>query len=112
MILMPQIFDVIAYENARYKRNEFEFPIHAPSAICHALLWCVKPRILCVIPFNMFGLFVVCFCMLFLLIYCILFYFQKAIKDNKIDLWEIDRDILGTEHEKRSPPKIDVSDKD
>ena len=25
MILMPQIFDVIADENARYKRNELEF---------------------------------------------------------------------------------------
>ena len=24
MILMPQIFDVIAYENARYKRNELD----------------------------------------------------------------------------------------
>ena len=24
MILMPQIFDVIANENARYKRNELE----------------------------------------------------------------------------------------
>ena len=27
MILMPQIFDVIANENARYKRNELEFKI-------------------------------------------------------------------------------------
>ena len=25
MILMPQIFDVTANENARYKRNELEF---------------------------------------------------------------------------------------
>ena len=25
MILMPQIFDVIANENARYKRNELEW---------------------------------------------------------------------------------------
>ena len=28
MILLPQIFDVIANENARYKRNELEFPIN------------------------------------------------------------------------------------
>ena len=27
MILMPQIFDVTANENARYKRNEFELVI-------------------------------------------------------------------------------------
>ena len=27
MILMPQIFDVTANENARYKRNELEFAI-------------------------------------------------------------------------------------
>ena len=27
MILMPQIFDVIANENARYKRNELELYI-------------------------------------------------------------------------------------
>ena len=27
MILMPQIFDVTANENARYKRNELEFYI-------------------------------------------------------------------------------------
>ena len=27
MILMPQIFDVIANENARYKRNELEWVI-------------------------------------------------------------------------------------
>ena len=27
MILMPQIFDVIDNENARYKRNELEFNI-------------------------------------------------------------------------------------
>ena len=27
MILMPQIFDVTANENARYKRNELEFHI-------------------------------------------------------------------------------------
>ena len=27
MILMPQIFDVIANENARYKRNELELNI-------------------------------------------------------------------------------------
>ena len=27
MILMPQIFDVTANENARYKRNELEFII-------------------------------------------------------------------------------------
>ena len=25
---MPQIFDVTAYENARYKRNELEFQIN------------------------------------------------------------------------------------
>ena len=29
MILMPQIFDVITNENARYKRNELECSIHA-----------------------------------------------------------------------------------
>ena len=30
MILMPQIFDVTANENARYKRNKLEYKI-APS---------------------------------------------------------------------------------
>ena len=29
MILMPQIFDVIANENARYKRNELELSFKA-----------------------------------------------------------------------------------
>ena len=29
MILMLQIFDVTANENARYKRNELELPINA-----------------------------------------------------------------------------------
>ncbi len=28
MILMPQIFEVTANENARYKRNELEWYIH------------------------------------------------------------------------------------
>ena len=28
MILMPQIFDVIANENARYKRNELEYDLY------------------------------------------------------------------------------------
>ena len=28
MILMPQIFDVIANENARYKRNELELVVN------------------------------------------------------------------------------------
>ena len=28
MILMPQIFDVTANENARYKRNELEYNIY------------------------------------------------------------------------------------
>ena len=28
MILMPQIFDVTANENARYKRNELEYIFH------------------------------------------------------------------------------------
>ena len=31
MILMPQIFDVIAIENARYKRNELELYFHVQS---------------------------------------------------------------------------------
>ena len=30
MILMPQIFDVIANENARYKRNELELFFTCP----------------------------------------------------------------------------------
>ena len=32
MILMPQIFDVTANENARYKRNEFEWLIMAATS--------------------------------------------------------------------------------
>ena len=32
MILMPQIFDVTANENARYKRNELEYYLLVPSA--------------------------------------------------------------------------------
>ena len=30
MILMPQIFDIIANENARYKRNELEYLVNMP----------------------------------------------------------------------------------
>ena len=38
MILMPQIFDVIANENARYKRNELEFNLDCWEPIfCHTL---------------------------------------------------------------------------
>ena len=37
MILMPQIFDVIANENARYKRNELEVEVYAN------LLWYEYP---------------------------------------------------------------------
>ena len=33
MILMPQIFDVTANENARYKRNELEYSIHVHANI-------------------------------------------------------------------------------
>ena len=33
MILMPQILDVIANENARYKRNELEFSFPAFSLL-------------------------------------------------------------------------------
>ena len=33
MILMPQIFDVTASENVRYKRNELEFVITASSVV-------------------------------------------------------------------------------
>ena len=39
MILMPQIFDVTANENARYKRNELEFYIYADKNLIS--LFCV-----------------------------------------------------------------------
>ena len=32
MILMPQIFDVTANENARYKRNELEFAFDSDTS--------------------------------------------------------------------------------
>ena len=34
MILMPQIFDVTANENARYKRNEFRMLYHSHGGCC------------------------------------------------------------------------------
>ena len=34
MILMPQIFDVTANENARYKRNELEFLLTCQKKLC------------------------------------------------------------------------------
>ena len=40
MILMPQIFDVIANENARYKRNELEFSfsvIYMTAQLCRRI---------------------------------------------------------------------------
>ena len=42
MILMPQIFDATANENARYKRNELELLILDPLI----LLWKTPYRIL------------------------------------------------------------------
>ena len=42
MILMPQIFDVIANENARYKRNELEWEFtvlkHAKHKVFYVLI--------------------------------------------------------------------------
>ena len=33
--------------------------------------------------------------------YCITF--QKAIKEKKLDLWELDKDVLGTDREQKVP---------
>ena len=38
MILMPQIFDVTANENVRYKRNELELDINKPQTHVVGLL--------------------------------------------------------------------------
>ena len=38
MILMPQIFDVTANENARYKRNELEFSLLGEDSCEYRLL--------------------------------------------------------------------------
>ena len=35
MILMPQIFDVTANENARYKRNELEFDLNLAEKVSY-----------------------------------------------------------------------------
>ena len=45
MILMPQIFDITADENARYKPNELEFTITYPDSSCQhmELYWVGKP---------------------------------------------------------------------
>ena len=42
MILMPQIFDVIANENARYKRNELESCIIKGGSHYTYLKWSVS----------------------------------------------------------------------
>ena len=42
MILMPQIFYVTAYENARYKHNELEYLFYLPSKhIDTSTLWTI-----------------------------------------------------------------------
>ena len=39
MILMLHIFEVTANENARYKRNELEYYISAPSCFVYMPPW-------------------------------------------------------------------------
>jgi hypothetical protein len=41
-----------------------------------------------------------------LTIYCYLFdVLQKAIKEKKLDLWELEKEVLGTDKEKKVPPQ-------
>ena len=44
MILMPQIFDVTANENARYKRNELEYNISGIPEILGTNILVYFPR--------------------------------------------------------------------
>ena len=44
MILMPQIFDVTANENARYKRNELELNVHTYDVTDQERLPAIRDR--------------------------------------------------------------------
>ena len=55
--LMPQIFDVTANENARYKRNELEYPFCAKKALVIAItpsFYIIYPRCIRAKTFRLF----------------------------------------------------------